>query len=85
MIAAKADLKESLSVEDPSILRVLFTLLINILSKERFEIAFAILRQFSVLVECVFENEYPFRRSCEWLASCNLPRFGRLLSDVLGT
>lgn len=69
LISATSHIKEILSAEHPMTLPFLFDVFEMVFRSRRYEIAFAILRQFSALASVLVGERHPLRYICGLLAS----------------
>ena len=79
LVYAAAGIGKIVLAEDPSTLRLLFFTLVYILHRNKYEIAVAILRQFSAMGELLLGAGHPLSRICGWLTSVS----SACLQDIL--
>lgn len=69
LIAATAEIRNILLIEDPQTLSHILLLLANLRNQKRDEMALIIIRHFSELSQVLLGSEHPLSRICEWIAS----------------
>ena len=69
LIAATSSIKVIILAEHPATLQFIFQMTQRFLRAGRYEIALAILRQFSALAEIIMRKTHPIGGICGWLAS----------------
>ena len=79
LVSATARIRDIVFAEEPKTLICLFQLVLDTHHKERDEIAFAILRQFSAMAMAVLGNRHPICRISGWLSSMDPSR----LDDII--
>ena len=80
LVSATSEIKRILLAEHPDTLQCLFTTLASIFRQGRYEIALAILRQFSALAEILVGEGHPLRCICGSLASIHPSQFEDIIA-----
>ncbi|KAL9071458.1 MAG: hypothetical protein Q9161_004175 [Pseudevernia consocians] len=80
LVSATSEIERILLAEHPDTLQCLFTTLASIFRQRRYEIALAILRQFSALAEILVGEGHPLRCICGSLASIHPSQFEDIIA-----
>lgn len=83
LIAATAEIKNILLIEDPETLSYLLWLLVDLRNQKRDEMALIIIRHFYELSQVLLGSEHPLSRICEWIASVYTSSFEDVVAGCM--
>ena len=85
LVSATSRIRDIILAEHPETLENIFFITLRLLQEQKYEVALAILRQFSALADIVMRKTHPVGRICGWLASIAPSQWETIIARCTGS